>query len=82
MGIGLTVVAGMTQAIGGAVRADHAVREQREEPVAAGRSGASQPKASPLQRSSEPEVRDIQKIGRNDPCYCGSGKKYKKCHGA
>jgi preprotein translocase subunit SecA len=21
-----------------------------------------------------------QKIGRNDPCYCGSGKKYKKCH--
>jgi preprotein translocase subunit SecA len=21
-------------------------------------------------------------IGRNDPCYCGSGKKYKKCHGA
>ena len=22
------------------------------------------------------------KIGRNDPCYCGSGKKYKKCHGA
>jgi hypothetical protein len=23
-----------------------------------------------------------QKIGRNDPCRCGSGKKYKKCHGA
>src|SRR5487761_2658852 len=22
-----------------------------------------------------------QKIGRNDPCYCGSGKKYKQCHG-
>ncbi|MFA6552362.1 MAG: preprotein translocase subunit SecA [Candidatus Paceibacterota bacterium] len=22
------------------------------------------------------------KLGRNDPCYCGSGKKYKKCHGA
>jgi preprotein translocase subunit SecA len=22
------------------------------------------------------------KIGRNDPCYCGSGKKYKKCHSA
>ena len=22
-----------------------------------------------------------QDIGRNDPCYCGSGKKYKKCHG-
>jgi preprotein translocase subunit SecA len=23
-----------------------------------------------------------EKIGRNDPCHCGSGKKYKKCHGA
>jgi preprotein translocase subunit SecA len=21
-----------------------------------------------------------EKIGRNDPCFCGSGKKYKKCH--
>jgi preprotein translocase subunit SecA len=27
-------------------------------------------------------VRDSPKIGRNDPCPCGSGKKYKKCHGA
>ena len=26
--------------------------------------------------------RDEPKIGRNDPCFCGSGKKYKKCHGA
>jgi preprotein translocase subunit SecA len=27
-------------------------------------------------------VRGQEKIGRNDPCHCGSGKKYKKCHGA
>ena len=27
-------------------------------------------------------VREEPKIGRNDPCPCGSGKKYKKCHGA
>jgi preprotein translocase subunit SecA len=27
-------------------------------------------------------VRDQPKVGRNDPCPCGSGKKYKKCHGA
>ncbi|MFC1870666.1 preprotein translocase subunit SecA [Candidatus Dependentiae bacterium] len=26
--------------------------------------------------------RDVDKIGRNDPCSCGSGKKYKKCHGS
>ncbi|MBC7783865.1 MAG: SEC-C domain-containing protein, partial [Burkholderiales bacterium] len=27
-------------------------------------------------------VRDTPKVGRNDPCPCGSGKKYKNCHGA
>jgi uncharacterized protein len=27
-------------------------------------------------------VRDEPKVGRNDDCPCGSGKKYKKCHGA
>lgn len=25
--------------------------------------------------------RDEPKLGRNDPCHCGSGKKFKKCHG-
>jgi preprotein translocase subunit SecA len=29
-----------------------------------------------------PVRRDEPKVGRNDPCWCGSGKKYKKCHGA
>ena len=27
-------------------------------------------------------ARAADKPGRNDPCFCGSGKKYKKCHGA
>jgi SEC-C motif domain protein len=31
---------------------------------------------------SEPVRRAEPKVGRNDPCPCGSGKKYKKCHGA
>ena len=31
--------------------------------------------------SSQPFTRDDKKIGRNDPCYCGSGKKFKQCHG-
>ncbi|MDH5527654.1 MAG: preprotein translocase subunit SecA [Nitrospirota bacterium] len=39
---------------------------------AAGRA-ASSPKAQP--------VRADTKVGRNDPCTCGSGKKFKKCHG-
>jgi preprotein translocase subunit SecA len=27
-------------------------------------------------------VDESEQIGRNDPCWCGSGKKFKKCHGA
>jgi preprotein translocase subunit SecA len=30
----------------------------------------------------QPVKRTEEKVGRNDPCPCGSGKKYKKCHGA
>jgi preprotein translocase subunit SecA len=30
----------------------------------------------------KPKKRDTEKVGRNDPCPCGSGKKYKKCCGA
>jgi len=42
--------------------------------------------AAALQAASEPQkartiVREHPKVGRNDPCPCGSGKKYKKCHG-
>jgi len=32
--------------------------------------------------SNKPKDSRGNRIGRNDPCYCGSGKKYKKCHGA
>ena len=31
--------------------------------------------------TNEPLLRDGAKVGRNDPCPCGSGKKYKQCHG-
>jgi uncharacterized protein YecA (UPF0149 family) len=32
--------------------------------------------------STTPYRREAPKLGRNDPCHCGSGRKYKKCHGA
>ncbi|HTX24716.1 MAG TPA: preprotein translocase subunit SecA [Steroidobacteraceae bacterium] len=38
--------------------------------------------ASPASESSGTFVRGERKIGRNEPCPCGSGKKYKHCHGA
>ena len=31
---------------------------------------------------STPVTRSTNKVGRNDPCPCGSGKKFKHCHGA
>ncbi len=34
-----------------------------------------------LSGRSDPVVRDLPKVGRNDACPCGSGKKYKHCHG-
>jgi preprotein translocase subunit SecA len=37
---------------------------------------------APAKEAPEPARRAAGKVGRNDPCPCGSGKKYKKCHGA
>lgn len=48
-------------------------REQVAKPVATNQSGNDEPK--------KPIVKK-KKVGRNDPCPCGSGKKYKKCCGA
>jgi preprotein translocase subunit SecA len=40
---------------------------------------AAQPSQSAT--AQQPFIRDGNKVGRNDPCPCGSGKKYKQCHG-
>jgi preprotein translocase subunit SecA len=48
--------------------------------VAAEADGGSEVAALPEVETRHVDERD--KIGRNDPCWCGSGKKYKKCHGA
>jgi preprotein translocase subunit SecA len=49
------------------------VAEDGLPPVPSAQSGAAAPQ--------QPVVRDVPKVGRNDPCPCGSGKKYKQCHG-
>jgi preprotein translocase subunit SecA len=61
-------------------REEEAQRVQRSLPP-------QKPKQQPMYFSSgesEPQTvkRKEAKVGRNDPCPCGSGKKYKKCHGA
>ena len=46
--------------------------------AAVARAGASAPAAG---APAQPFRREERKIGRNDPCHCGSGKKFKNCHG-
>ncbi|HVZ40017.1 MAG TPA: preprotein translocase subunit SecA [Candidatus Kapabacteria bacterium] len=48
---------------------------------AAALAGASAKDADAEGAASRTVVRENPKIGRNDPCYCGSGKKFKHCHG-
>lgn len=50
------------------------VRQQEADLAAADRAGAKEVKAEPIRNTD-------QRVGRNDPCPCGSGKKYKACHG-
>ena len=64
-----------------ALQAQHAQAQSLvapEEPEPAAGPVARQPTAAP----QAPFVRGDRKVGRNEPCPCGSGKKYKHCHGA
>jgi preprotein translocase subunit SecA len=72
-------------------RAERLEREMRLQHAAAPALGtdnaqpASPPEAQPGQEPRPvqiPQVRAERKIGRNEPCPCGSGRKYKHCHGA
>ena len=50
------------------------------------RAPPSAPPSPKKRRAATTQVQTVRregkKVGRNDPCPCGSGKKYKKCHGA
>jgi preprotein translocase subunit SecA len=63
-----------------------AVQQEAAVGAGVGPGGGSQQMADAAAASrgekKQPMVRDAEKVGRNDPCPCGSGKKYKKCHGA
>ena len=65
--------------------ASHALLGQFGDNAAARQAGP--PRASSgEQREAQPArvqvTRSVPKVGRNDPCPCGSGKKYKYCHGS
>jgi preprotein translocase subunit SecA len=59
-------------------------RRRAAEPVAAAAGARAQQPARVGGDDADIKTvrRDEPKVGRNDPCPCGSGKKYKKCHGA
>jgi len=56
------------------------VGDDAAEPEPAG-GGVAVAAAAPAAAGVETFVRSSQKVGRNDPCPCGSGKKFKQCHG-
>lgn len=56
-------------------------KEESESMPAAGSNGGRDPQQQRQPQKLEP-IRVEKKVGRNDPCPCGSGKKYKNCHGA
>jgi preprotein translocase subunit SecA len=49
---------------------------QKEKPLVMSRGGEAE-----SEKQQQPIKRETRKVGRNEPCPCGSGKKYKKCHG-
>jgi preprotein translocase subunit SecA len=51
-------------------------------PPRAARPGPGPAAPAPPPPAAEPFVRENRKVGRNEPCPCGSGKKFKQCHGA
>ena len=61
-----------------------ALRRASRAPTAAtpAASGRRRRGAESRRSSQQRELDEDEQIGRNDPCWCGSGKKFKKCHGA
>jgi len=57
------------------------LRTYHESSAGMGYVGGPQESEGQDQKVSKQPVHVGEKIGRNDPCYCGSGKKYKNCHG-
>lgn len=60
---------------------DERLRLHGLQPVFAEEASGAEPIASPAEIEDAPVVAGAQKVGRNDPCPCGSGKKFKKCCG-
>jgi preprotein translocase subunit SecA len=63
------------------LRANNSGQEMTESQQAAQRAAAAAGQSGPVQRV-QPIVKTDKVVGRNEPCPCGSGKKYKNCHGA
>ena len=69
--------------------ASQAVDAMRQRPIQSARMQAAQEAQSSGEEGGKPAVSagpsdsptEYEGVGRNDPCPCGSGKKFKKCHG-
>jgi preprotein translocase subunit SecA len=64
------------------VSEEQMAEQRRRREIAAPKIEFSAPPKVEGGNRPQPTVNKDAKVGRNDPCPCGSGKKYKKCHGA
>jgi preprotein translocase subunit SecA len=74
------------RAAGGAAALQYSGGTEEDQPSAYGGEGhegdADEQQAAGFTAVEQRRLDEHEQIGRNDPCWCGSGKKYKKCHGA
>ena len=61
-------------------RAENSANVTYTAPTETGEVVATLDEETVRQRQATPAA-DVPRVGRNDPCPCGSGKKYKQCHG-
>ena len=65
---------------GAAAALNYSGGTMEDQPSAYGEPGEEAYEPSPV--IQQRRVEENEQLGRNDPCWCGSGKKFKKCHGA
>jgi preprotein translocase subunit SecA len=73
-------VAGMIFKVGFINQPKNVVIQEKREDAVGGRSDTSKQMSQESDRGPSAHAEN-KNIGRNDPCPCSSGKKYKKCHG-
>jgi preprotein translocase subunit SecA len=63
------------------LRKQERLQTSRTDDIAEAQKAAALAQAGQQPETTQQQIKGVVKIGRNDTCPCGSGKKYKACHG-